>query len=234
MGQAHNGGFTASTGFNRTSNSPLDDSDIVEFLIDLTNGNVNKPYKMIVIGVLETLKHYYWNGEDITDINNWKPINASELATNFVGNNSDLDDFILNGFYPIADYKIGTIHIEKNSENIGLYARISDTEWLRFNEYEYLKSNFDSRYLLQASEISDLTEEFAWETGDSNNFITNFVMTNLINVFRDRLGVTKRLISSDFNIISTSELEMIFTLENNDIITIQYQHKNELPTETPT
>tara|TARA_R110002049_G_scaffold309248_1_gene519189 strand:+ start:4882 stop:5538 length:657 start_codon:yes stop_codon:yes gene_type:complete len=78
------------------------------------------------------------------------------------------------------------------------------------------------------SAISDLEEEFVWQTGESSIFTTNFIMVNLINVFCDRNGVTKRLLNAEYSINSTTELEMLFNLQNQDVITIQYQHKNEL------
>lgn len=69
MGKQYNGGFTASTGFRRTDNSPLDDSEIVEFLSDLPL--LEKPYPLIRVGVLETGRYYLWNGNDISDLSNW-------------------------------------------------------------------------------------------------------------------------------------------------------------------
>lgn len=72
MAKVYNGGFTASTGFKRTSNSPLVDTDIYEFLTDLPL--VEKPYKLMVVSILETLTDYQWNGLDITNLSNWIPI----------------------------------------------------------------------------------------------------------------------------------------------------------------
>ncbi len=69
MGKKYNGGFTASTGFQRTSNEPLDDSTIVEFKNDLRT--VEKPYKLMIVGVLEDLNYYKWNGLEITNLDNW-------------------------------------------------------------------------------------------------------------------------------------------------------------------
>jgi hypothetical protein len=69
MGKVYNGGFTASTGFRRTDTSPLDDSEQVEFLSDLPL--IEKPYRLMRVGVLETERYYLWNGLDISDLSNW-------------------------------------------------------------------------------------------------------------------------------------------------------------------
>lgn len=74
MAKASSGGFTASTGFSRTSSSPLDDSLLVEFLSDLHV--IERPYPLMTVGVLQTKKKYTWNGEDITRIENWSTDSA--------------------------------------------------------------------------------------------------------------------------------------------------------------
>lgn len=73
MGKKYIGGFTDGYGFKRTSNKPIDDSAIVEFIADLTNGTIEKPYPMMEVGVLENLTYYSWNGNDISLIANWIP-----------------------------------------------------------------------------------------------------------------------------------------------------------------
>jgi hypothetical protein len=73
MGKAYHGGYQDTFGFTRESNKPIDDSDIVEFIADLTNGTVNKPYPLMEVGVLENLKYYSWNGSDISLLANWIP-----------------------------------------------------------------------------------------------------------------------------------------------------------------
>ena len=85
MGKVHNGGFTASTGFKRTSNEPIDSDMVVEFLADLTDTSeqraIEKPYRLMVVSVEETNKPYQWNGQDISDISNWNLI-GNEKSNN--------------------------------------------------------------------------------------------------------------------------------------------------------
>ncbi|MCI2229593.1 hypothetical protein MC378_10475 [Polaribacter sp. MSW13] len=94
--------------------------------------------------------------------NQGKVLNAiiNGLSTNHVGDNSDLGNVVLNGFYPIANYPVGTIHIDKNSEWVGLYARITATEWLKFETQDSLETYFDSRYIKKLD-----TKKFVDEDG---------------------------------------------------------------------
>ena len=79
MAKKHNGGYTAATGFKRTSASPLDDSDIVEVLNDLKT--LDKCYPLQIVGVLATLTHYKWNGLDQTNLVNWVEVGATPDLT---------------------------------------------------------------------------------------------------------------------------------------------------------
>lgn len=86
MADRYSGGFTATTGFKRTDTVPLDDSTIVELLTDLAL--VNKPYKLMMVGVLQTEQYYVWNGLDILDINNWSPIGETPDLSNYATHGS--------------------------------------------------------------------------------------------------------------------------------------------------
>lgn len=86
MAKVHNGGFTAGTGFKRTESEPLRDDEVWQFLEDLKT--LDNPYPMMPVGVLETKMWYYWNGEDQTDLDNWKPIGEEAPKHRIVGNGS--------------------------------------------------------------------------------------------------------------------------------------------------
>lgn len=144
MAKKYNGGIPVPTSIRVDKAEPSDDRDVVEVLNDLKT--LNYVYPGIIVKVeSESYKQFFWNGQDQTNLDNWVKVGLlkSEISTNHVGDNSDLDDVILNGLYPITDFPIGTIHIEKDLEWLGMYGRITSTEWLRFQT----DSDAEQRYL---------------------------------------------------------------------------------------
>lgn len=69
MGKIYNGGYTAATGFKRTDNTPLDDSLVVQSIVDLIN--IEKPYKMMMVGVVDENKYYVLTGTPATVASSW-------------------------------------------------------------------------------------------------------------------------------------------------------------------
>jgi hypothetical protein len=149
MGKVHNGGFTASTGFKRTSNSPIDDSTIVEFLTDLTDGvTLVKPYRLMIVSVLETNKPYQWNGQDISNINNWKLLGNEKSSAL----NSDTEETVATSrAVKLLKDLIDGLTIILQADDADL-----DTAQERLNRIKELTSDLDN---LTIEDVQNLTTE---------------------------------------------------------------------------
>jgi hypothetical protein len=79
------------------------------------------------------------------------------LPKHEVGDNSDLDDGILNGKYPIETHPMGSTHTDTNSENVGLYRRVSATEWMFFQNQAAMQAYFDTKYATK-TDLLDYTK----------------------------------------------------------------------------
>lgn len=69
------------------------------------------------------------------------------LPKHIVGDNSDLDNSILNGKYPIATHPIGSTHTDTNVDWVGVYRRVTATEWMFFANQAALELYFNTKYL---------------------------------------------------------------------------------------
>jgi len=73
-----------------------------------------------------------------------------------------------------------------------------------------------------ASNISTITSTFVWNTGDTNIFTLPFTPTNLIGIFVNGLKLYK---TSQFNYILPNQIQVLQTLENDDIVEFRSEER---------
>jgi hypothetical protein len=88
-------------------------------------------------------------------------LQVEEIKTKIsFGSNSDLDSDILSGFYPLAEYPIGSFHIELDVEWEGAYERTTDTDWVLTHTLKEFYSFFIiNGSLLNKFDLGHLSDE---------------------------------------------------------------------------
>lgn len=77
-----------------------------------------------------------------------------------------------------------------------------------------------------ASNISNITTSFIWNTGNSKTFTLPFTPTNLIGIYVNGLKLYK---PSQFTRVLPNQVEILQTLLNEDVIEFTYEHYNVTP-----